>query len=156
MLDLWIYDWLLLFSHQVVHCSWDPRACSPPSCSVHRIFQARILEWIAISFSRGSSWPRDWTHVSCIGRQVLHHWASREARVTGTVWLFSVCLYVQLILTRRSSFYRWLTLSKIKELMQGYTVLASGWAKKISRPDSRDYTLVPRNLPWALNMPLQS
>ena len=40
--------------------------CSPPSSSVQGIIQARILEWVAISFSRGSSWLRDGTHVSCI------------------------------------------------------------------------------------------
>ena len=45
--------------------------CSPPGSSVHRNFQARILEWVAISFSRGSSRPRDWTLVSCTGRQIL-------------------------------------------------------------------------------------
>ena len=48
---------------------------SPPGSSVHEIFQARILEWISISLSRGSSWPRDWTHVFCVycfGRQVLY------------------------------------------------------------------------------------
>ena len=39
----------------------DPRDCSPPGSSVHGTFQARGLEWVAISFSRGSSWPRDWT-----------------------------------------------------------------------------------------------
>ena len=40
--------------------------CSPPGCSVHGIFQAKILEWVVISFSRGSSWPRDQTRISCI------------------------------------------------------------------------------------------
>ena len=48
-----------------------------PGFSVHGILQARILEWIAISYSSGSSWPRDWTHVSrisCTGRQILYHW----------------------------------------------------------------------------------
>ena len=49
------------------------------SSSVHGIFQARILEWVAISFSKGSSWPRDWTRISCIGRWVLYHWATWEA-----------------------------------------------------------------------------
>ena len=44
----------------------DPMDCSPPGSSVHGIFQARILEWVAISFSRGSSRPRDWTWVSHI------------------------------------------------------------------------------------------
>ena len=42
--------------------------CSFPGSSVHGIFQARILEWVAISFSRGSSWPRRQTHASCIGK----------------------------------------------------------------------------------------
>ena len=44
----------------------NPPVCSPPSSSVHGILQARILEWVAISFSRGSSRPRNWTWVSCI------------------------------------------------------------------------------------------
>ena len=44
----------------------DPMDCSLPGSSVHGIFQARILEWVAISFSRGTSWPRDRTRVSCI------------------------------------------------------------------------------------------
>ena len=44
----------------------DPMDCSPPGFSVRGILQARILEWAAISFSRGSSQPRDQTWVSCI------------------------------------------------------------------------------------------
>ena len=50
--------------------------CNPPGSSVHRVFQARILDWIAISFSRESSRTRDQTHVYYIGRQVLYHWAT--------------------------------------------------------------------------------
>ena len=50
----------------------DPVHCSPPSSSVHGIFQARVLEWVAISFSRGSSRPRDQTQVSCIVRKTLY------------------------------------------------------------------------------------
>ena len=61
----------------------DPMDCSPPGSSAHGIFQARILQWVAISFSRGSSWIRDQTHVSCIGRWILYHWATREA----LIWL---------------------------------------------------------------------
>ena len=57
----------------------DPMDCSSPGSSVHGILQARILEWVAISFSRGSSWPRDQTHIPCIGRQILSHWATWEA-----------------------------------------------------------------------------
>ena len=54
-----------------------PMACSPPGSSVHWILQAKILEWVAMPFSRGSSQPRDWTcgsYVSCIGRWVLYHY----------------------------------------------------------------------------------
>ena len=46
---------------------------SPAGFSVHGIFQVRILEWAAISFSRESSQPRDRTHISCIGRENLYH-----------------------------------------------------------------------------------
>ena len=45
----------------------DPMDCSPPGSSIHGILQARILEWVSISFSRGSSQPRDRTQVSRIG-----------------------------------------------------------------------------------------
>ena len=54
----------------------DPMNCSLPGSSIHGISQARILEWVAIFFSRGSSWPRDWIHISCFGRQNLYHWAT--------------------------------------------------------------------------------
>ena len=51
------------------------------SSSIHGILQARILEWIAISFSRGSSWPRDWTRVSCTAGRLSVVWATREAQI---------------------------------------------------------------------------
>ena len=54
---------------------------SLPGSSVRSIFQANILEWSAISFSRGSFQPRDWTHVSyvsCIGRRILYHCTTWE------------------------------------------------------------------------------
>ena len=56
----------------------DPMDCSLPGSSIHVIFQARILEWVAISFSRGSSWPRDRTRVSCIAGRFFTTWATRE------------------------------------------------------------------------------
>ena len=56
----------------------DPMDCSPPGSSVHGIFQAIVLEWIAISFSRGSSWPRDQTQVSRIIDRCFTIWATRE------------------------------------------------------------------------------
>ena len=51
----------------------DPMDCSLPGSSVHGIFQARILEWAAISFSKGSSQPRDQTQVSCIVGRCFYH-----------------------------------------------------------------------------------
>ena len=57
----------------------DPMDCSPPGSSVRGISQTRILERTVISFSRGPSWPWDQTQISCIGRWVLYHWATKEA-----------------------------------------------------------------------------
>ena len=56
----------------------DPMDCSPPCFSVHGIFWARIVEWVAIPFSRGSSWPRDWTQVCCITGRFFTIWPTRE------------------------------------------------------------------------------
>ena len=53
--------------------------CSLSGSSVHGIFQARVLEWIAIPFSRGSSWPRNQTRVSCIAGRRFTFWVTREA-----------------------------------------------------------------------------
>ena len=62
-----------VFVIQSCQTLWDSRDCSSPGSSVHGIFQARVLEWVAISFSRGSSLPRDWTWViSIAGRQTLY------------------------------------------------------------------------------------
>ena len=66
---------LVICSVSVSHSAVSDSAtmnCSPLGSSFHGIFQARILEWVAITLSRGSSWPRDWTWVSCIvGRFLL-------------------------------------------------------------------------------------
>ena len=74
-------------------CGWElkvlvaqssPTLCnsvdsSPPGSSVRGIFQARVLEWVAISFSRGFPWPRDQTQVSCIAGRFCTICATREA-----------------------------------------------------------------------------
>ena len=72
-----------------------PTLCDPVDCnllgfSVHGILQARILEWIAISFSRGSSRPRDRTRVSRIEGRCFNLWATREAR--GAQQMLLECL----------------------------------------------------------------
>ena len=55
--------------------------CSPPGSSVHGTSQIRILEWVAIPFSRESSRPKDQIYVSCIGSWVLYRWATKEALI---------------------------------------------------------------------------
>ena len=59
----------------------DPMDCSPPGYSVHGILQARILKWVAISVSRVSSQPGNWTQVSCIAGRCFTVWATREGLV---------------------------------------------------------------------------
>ena len=56
----------------------DPMDCSLSGFSVYGIFQAKVLEWVAISFSRGSSWPRDRTQVSHIAGRCFTLWGTRE------------------------------------------------------------------------------
>ena len=56
----------------------DPLDCSPPGFFIHGVSQARILEQVAIAFSRGSSRPRDWTRVSCPAGRFFYHRASGE------------------------------------------------------------------------------
>ena len=99
--------------------SLRPMDCGPPDSSVHGILQARILELVAISFSRGSSWPGDWTQVSCIAglywlsHQGLNsnseftvlrvHW-DRTADARMWTQTLIVCLKITLILENPQSF----------------------------------------------------
>ena len=57
-----------------------PHGLQPPGSSVRGVSQARTLKSVAMPSSRGSSWPGDWTHISCIGRQILYHWDTRNGR----------------------------------------------------------------------------
>ena len=70
----------------------NPMDCSLPGFSVHGIFQARVLEWVAMSFSRGSSQPRDWTRVSRIVGRRFTLWymvaaaAAKSLQSCRTLW----------------------------------------------------------------------
>ena len=72
--------------------------CSPSGSSVHGILQARILEWVAIPFSRRSSWPREQIWVSCLAGRLFTIWANREAPYiyTHIHIRFNIALYVNL------------------------------------------------------------
>ena len=75
-------------SHSVVSNSLRPhRLYSLPGSSVHGILQTRILEWVAIPFSRGSSQPRDWTQISHIAGGFFTVWATREAQLRSCGWI---------------------------------------------------------------------
>ena len=81
----------LLYCVQLCLILCNPMDCSPPGSSVHGISQARVLEWVAIPFSRGSSQSRDWTQVSCIaGRFFTIVWTTRGA--------LSVSILIRLVL----------------------------------------------------------
>ena len=72
----------------------DPVNSSLPGPSVHGILQARILEWVAISFSRGSSQPRHWTLGSCIADRFFTIWATRKAPFSSVQSLSCVQLFM--------------------------------------------------------------
>ena len=79
----------------------DPMDCSLPGSSVHGIFQARVLEWVAISFTKGSSWPGDETQVFCIVGRRFTLWATREALIVTTKQ--KLLVYTQKIRYRNQS-----------------------------------------------------
>ena len=74
---LWYSEWSKVAQSCLTLCS--PMDCSLSGSAIHGIFQARVLEWIAISFSRGSSRPVNWTQVSRIAGRRFTVWATREA-----------------------------------------------------------------------------
>ena len=71
---------------QLLSC---PTLCDPMNYTVHGILQVRILEWVAFSFSRGSSQPRYQTQVSCIAYRFFTSWATREAHILNDYILLS-------------------------------------------------------------------
>ena len=76
----------------------DTINCSLPHSSIHGVLQARILEWIAMPFSRGSSWPRDQTQVSCIADRFFTTWAQGKPVPIWTAFLpFEVPNYYPLL-----------------------------------------------------------
>ena len=77
--------------------------CSPTGSSVHGTSQARILKWVAISFSRESSQTKDGTCISCTGRWILYHWATREALHLLTI--LSILSWLKLITKKWETFY---------------------------------------------------
>ena len=90
-----IYMFILCYSYMSLCAQSCLTLCSPPGSSVHWIFQTRILEWVAISSSRGYFQPRNQTqvsHICCVSRiagGLFTHWVIGEAPVTHKDELFS-------------------------------------------------------------------
>ena len=117
--------------------------CSPPGSSLHGLFQARILEWVAISYSRGSFRTRDQTQVSCvscIGRQILYHCTTWKARIvilkiTPTLFLLIWTKYKSSVFIKNKCKFTaippWMCLILfISAAKQSWTWLVLGWEKQ--------------------------
>ena len=89
------YSYSCLVAKLCLTLLW-PMDCNLPGSIVHGISQARILEWVTVSFSSGSSWPKDWTLVSCTGRRIPCHWAIREAQLLWKYLLWRQITYFTL------------------------------------------------------------
>ena len=94
--------------------------CNPMNYTVHGILQARILEWVAVLFSRGASQPRDWTQVSCLAGGFFTSWATTEAHFQSTP--------VQLLLTSGGASGKELTCQCRRWKRCGF----DPWVRKIS------------------------
>ena len=105
----WIpWKWKWECSRALCPALCDPVDGSPPGSSIHGILQARILEWVAISFSRGSSWPRDRTQVSRIAGRCFNLWPSfpgYHRRFWKSVWFNHTLM--NLVSLRRQKLNRW-------------------------------------------------
>ena len=92
---------------------WDPTDYSLQGSSVRGISQERILEWVTSSYSRGSSWPRDQTHISCTGKWAVYHWATWEAPVQH--WMMSENTTLrERSLTQKSTKYMVMIIRKLR------------------------------------------
>ena len=146
----------------------DSMDCNPPRSSVHGIFQARMPEWVAITFSRGSSRPRDRTQVSCvswIGWLFTNEPSGKAICVISSFKIFSpkgvkifttTCLlYIFRILYKK--YYVWskalLSLSKMQKLIM---LQRTGWEEREVRLcDLRSFCIPLRSVPvWGSQPPL--
>ena len=107
-----------------------PMDYSPPGSSVHGILQARILEWVAMPSSKGSSQPRDPTQVSHSAGEFFTAWATREVHIY-------VYMYVNVYMYRVTSVTMWLYVVQISSMPDIVSInlcqIPLNWSKRISR-----------------------
>jgi len=114
----------------------DPMGCSLPGFSVHGIFQAIVLEWFAISFSRWSSQPRDWTPVSRIVDRRFTVWASREVLLVSYLATFTEGLREQFLPKCYKNQVKMLNSERILRFLVFSKPLESVWINEINIPES--------------------
>ena len=113
-----VYIYMCVCMYMLCVCSKLLRSCltlcdpidhSSPGSSVHGIFQARILEWVAMPSPKGSSWPRHWTcisYVSCTGRRVIYTSAAKKPKqecvrsgIYAVLHYYSLPLWVNILVS---------------------------------------------------------
>ena len=126
-----------------------PYEQSPTSLpSVHGIFQARMLEWGASSYSRGSSQPRDRSHVSCTGRGVLYHWATWEvghqdsAQILRWHFLLGALLWSPLCLLVLESVISWSALVSDATVKRNHQISITNPAQHLSWAEKRRHMAI--------------
>ena len=123
---------------------YDPMDCSPPGSSVFGILQARILEWVAFPFSRGSSWPRDWTRISCVEGKFCTIWATREASLWHICFPTSGMSSTHLIGLTTFSYPSALSPQRSLSSLSSSHRCPTSWAKLgILSPASRGSLIIP-------------
>ena len=124
----------------------DPMDCSLPGSSVHGILQVRRLEWVAIPFSKGSSWPRDQTHVTYTAGRFCTVWATREAQTARQrLWgnnQCGVCSESESLWPR----YRQCPLLVHRDRDSQTPLLQIACPPRRITPSKRQITIVPANL----------
>jgi len=101
-----VYIYIYIYVEEEVKsltCVWlcNPIICNLPGSPVHGIFRARVLEWFAISFSRGSSQPRGWTQVSCTAGRHFIIWATYDV----CIYIHTYIIYLHYIITNSNFFH---------------------------------------------------
>ena len=119
---------------------WSHGLYRLPGCSVHGILQARILDWIALSFSRGSSQNRDWTQVSHIAGRFFTIWMTREAPQCGMS-----------VLIRRGRERSFSSLCEHWGDLQQNPIMPSPWSQTSSLQNCGEISHKSMGLPWCLS-----
>ena len=110
-------EWVKIAQSCLTFCS--SMDCSPPGSSVLGILQARILKWVSVPFSRGSSWPRDQTQVSCIAGRFFTIWATREALYMYVYVYMYIYAYAYKHTHTYNGFITWSILRKFSHVLYG-------------------------------------